>query len=201
MRFTLSLKNLSLALAMVSFLSAGAASAQSLVGVNTRLVQPLDSQTAALGQTVSVKLDDTVKTADGLKLPRGSKLVGKVTEVKAATKGEPASVSVVFNTAELKGGKQIPVKATLLAAYPSSQAEDSQYSDQTMAAVAARVAPDHTVDQEPGALPGVALTASVQNTNSGTFTKANGNFKLSAGTFFQMGVAPATSSSSASAAE
>ncbi|HTW49092.1 MAG TPA: hypothetical protein VMD92_14160 [Acidobacteriaceae bacterium] len=201
MRFTLSLKNLSLALAMVSFLSAGAASAQSLVGVNTRLVQPLDSQTAALGQTVSVKLDDTVKTADGLKLPRGSKLVGKVTEVKAATKGEPASVSVVFNTAELKGGKQIPVKATLLAAYPSSQAEDSQYSDQTMAAVATRVAPDHTVDQEPGALPGVALTASVQNTNSGTFTKANGNFKLSAGTFFQMGVAPATSSSSASAAE
>jgi len=201
MRFTLSLKNLSLALAMVSFLSAGAASAQSLVGVNTRLVQPLDSQTAALGQTVSVKLDDTVKTADGLKLPRGSKLVGKVTEVKAAAKGEPASVSVVFNTAELKGGKQIPVKATLLAAYPSSQAEDSQYSDQTMAAVAARVAPDHTVDQEPGALPGVALTASVQNTNSGTFTKANGNFKLSAGTFFQMGVAPATSSSSASAAE
>ncbi len=201
MRFTLSLKNLSFALAMASFVSAGAASAQSLVGVNTRLVQPLDSRTATQGQTVAVRLDGTLKTADGVKLPKGTELLGKVTDVKAAANGGPASVSVLFSTAQLKDGKQIPVKATLLAAYPSSEGEQSLDADQTIDTVANHVGPDHSVDQEPGALPGVALTAAVQSANSGTFTKADGNFKLTAGTYLQMGVAPATTSNSTSAAE
>ena len=80
MRFTFSLKNLSLGLAMVS-LSAGAAFAQSLTGVNARLVRPLDSQTAAQGQPVTAKLDGSVKTADGVKLPKGTELIGKIADV------------------------------------------------------------------------------------------------------------------------
>jgi hypothetical protein len=199
MRISFSLKNFSLGLALVSLMTAGAASAQSLAGVNTRLVQPLDTATATLGQSVAVKLDGSVKTTDGVKLPRGTQLIGKVAEVKPSQKGGPASVSVVFTTAQLKGGKQIPVKATLLAAYPGDQGVEAQYSDATADTVAENVRSDQQIDQEPGALPGVALKAAVQDANSGTFSKADGNFRLGAGTFLQIGVGSASGGGTASA--
>jgi hypothetical protein len=200
MRISFSLKNLSLGAALVSLIAVSAASAQTLTGVNTRLVQPLDSATAAAGQNVTVKLDSSVKTPDGVKLPRGTELVGKIAAVKPSQNGGPASVSVVFTTAQLKGGKQIPVKATLLAAYPGDQGVAAQYSDQTVDTVADNVSGDHEVDQEPGALP-VSLKSAVKDADSGTFSKTSGNFKLSAGTFLQVGVGSAASGSSTSAAE
>jgi hypothetical protein len=194
------MQNLSLAVAVVS-LMAGAASAQTLAGVNARLVQPLDSATAAEGQTVAVRLDGSVKTPDGVKLARGTELVGKVATVKPSQNGGPASVSVVFTTAQLKGGKQIPVKATVLAAYPGDQGVQAQYSDATMDMVAGSVSANHEVDQQPGALPGVELKAAVNDADSGTFSKTSGNFKLGAGTFFQMAVGSAASGSGTAAAE
>jgi hypothetical protein len=202
MRRRLALQNLSFSVAVVSLMMAGAASAQSLSGVNTRLVAPLDSTSAAPGQAIAVKLEESVKTADGVKLPRGTELVGKIADVKASQNGGPASVSVVFTTAELKGGKQIPVKATLLAAYPGNQGFAGQYSDQTMDTVPDHVAADHEVDQQPGALPGgVTMKAAVRDADSGTFSRSNGNFKLGAGTFFQMAVGSAANGSGTSAAE
>lgn len=200
MRFT-SLKNVSLGLAVVSLLSAGMASAQSLAGVSTQLVKPLNSETAAAGQAVTVKLNSGVKTPEGVKLPRGTQLIGKVTAVTPAQKGNAASLTLVFTEAQLKGGKQIPVKATVLAAYPESEGVEAQYSDSTMDTAAGSVASNHVVDQEPGALPGVTLKAAVQDANSGTFSKTDGNFKLGAGTYLQIGVGQASSSGSTSAAE
>ncbi|HEX4008084.1 MAG TPA: hypothetical protein VHX60_18060 [Acidobacteriaceae bacterium] len=190
-----------MSLALVSLAFAGAASAQSLAGVNARLVRPLDSQSATAGQAVAVKLDASVKTTDGVKLPKGTQLIGKVAAVTASQNGGPASVSVVFTSAQLKGGKQIPVKATLLAAYPASANTDAESADQSIVAVPEHVNSDHTVDQEPGALPGITLTAAVKDPTSGTFAKTAGNFKLSAGTFLQVGVAPAASTGATSAAE
>ncbi|HEY6445878.1 MAG TPA: hypothetical protein VIY53_05415 [Acidobacteriaceae bacterium] len=190
-----------MSLAVASLLSAGAASAQSLAGVNTRLVSPLNSQTATEGQTVTVKLDGAVKTADGVKLTRGTELVGKITSVKPSQNGGPASVTLTFTTAELKSGKHLPVKATLLAAYPGDQGIEAQYSNSTMNAVARTVSAAQTIDQEPGALPGVALKSAVEAPESGTFSKTDGNFKLAAGTFLQVGIAPAANGGSTSAAE
>ena len=115
MRFT-SFKKLSFGLALVSLAAAGGASAQSLVGVNTTLDRTLDSKSAAAGQVVTAKLDGTVTAADGTKLPKGTELIGKVADVKNANGA--TSVSLVFTSAKLKDGKEIPVKATVLAAYP-----------------------------------------------------------------------------------
>jgi hypothetical protein len=200
MRLKFNLQNLSLAASLVSLMAAGAASAQTLVGVNTHLLQPLDSATATAGQTVTVKLDGSVKTTDGVKLSRGTELVGKIAAVNPSKDGGPASLSLVFTAAQLKGGKQIPVKATLLAAYPGDQGVAAQYSDETMDTVADNVSGDHQVDQEPGALP-VTLKAAVKDADSGTFSKTSGNFRLGAGTFLQVGVGSEASGSSTTAAE
>lgn len=196
MQFSFSLKNVSLGLAILS-MSAAAACAQSLTGVNAKLVTSLDSQTAKVGQQVAVKLNDSVKITNGETLPKGTQLVGTVSEVKAAQGRNPASVTVVFNTAELKGGKKIPVKATVLAAYPASGGDGLD----VLGAAPAEVNAKFSVDQEPGALPGVTLKSSVQNPESATFSKDNGNFKLGTGSFLQLGVGPANAANATSAAE
>lgn len=198
MRFAASLKNLSLGLAIVSFLSAGAASAQSLVGVNAKLDHTIDSKSAMVGQAVTAKLDGSVRTADGVDLPRGTELMGKVAEVKNSGSG-PVSLSLLFTIARLKDGKTIPVKATLLAAYPEDEG-DGVYT-QAMGEAPAHVAADDSVDQEPGALRHVSMKSAVKDSDSGTFTSTRGNFRLTAGTYFQFGIAPEAASSATSAAE
>lgn len=198
MQFSLSLKNLSLGVAMLS-MSAASASAQSLVGVNTRLLQPLNSQTAKQGEAVTVRLDGAVKTADGVALPKGAQLIGKISDVKASPqKGAPASMTVVFTSAQLKDGKQIPVKATVVAAYPAATTGDASYA---AIPTPESVADTYTVEQQPGALTGVALKAAVKDADSGTFSKQNGNFTLNAGTRLQLAVGAAAGSATTNAAE
>lgn len=196
MQFSFSLKNVSLGLAILS-MSAAAASAQSLTGVNAKLLTPLNSQTAKVGQQVAVKLNDSVKITTGETLPKGTQLVGSVSEVKAAEGSNPASVTVVFNSAELKGGKKVPVKTTLLAAYAASGGDGLEL----LGPAPSHVEAQYTVDQQPGALPGVTLKSAVQNADSGTFSKNNGNFKLAAGSLVQVAVGPASANGSTSAAE
>jgi hypothetical protein len=196
MRFT-SFKKLSFGLALISF--AAAASAQTLVGVNTRLDRTLDSKSAADGQAVTAKLDGTVTTADGTKLPRGTELIGKVADVKNANGAK--SVSLVFTSAKLKDGKEIPVKATVLAAYPEVDAESLTVGDVAVQPAPAQVAGDRVFDQPAGALEHVALSSAVKNHESGTFSSTNGNFKLQAGTNLQVGIAPVSGGSGTSAAE
>lgn len=198
MRF-LSLKNLSLGLALVSLVSVGAASAQTLVGVNAKLDRTLDSKSAAVGEAVTAKLDGSI-TLDGAKLGRGAELIGKVAEVKNAN-GSPVSVTLLFTSAKLKDGKEIPVKATVLAAYPETDPVGDSLGDASGLPAPAHVDADRTFDQEPGALSHVAMTSSVKNSASGTFSSANGNFKLLAGTNLQFGIAPASAASGTNAAE
>lgn len=200
MRFS-SLKNWSLGLALVSFVSLGAASAQSLVGVTTRLDKPLDSKNATVGEVVTAKLSGSVKTSDGMNLPRGTELVGKVASVQPARNNGPASVALVFTSAKLKDGKQIPVKVTLVGAYTSSEGSDATYGDQVMAPPPSHVNPNDTFTQQPGALRHVAMNSAVKNGDSGTFSSTDGNFKLDAGTYLQLGIAPASDSNNTSAAE
>ncbi len=199
MRFS-SLKNFSLSLALVSLVSAGAASAQSLAGVTTRLDNSLDSGSAKIGETLTAKLNASVTTPDGVKLPKGTELIGKVADVKAAQNG-PASVTLVFTTAKLKDGKEIPVKATLVGAYTASEGDDATYGSLSMAPAPAKVNPDDTFNQEPGALRHVTMTSAVKNSDSGTFTSSNGNFKLSAGTYLQFGVDASGAAAHTNAAE
>ena len=190
MQLAISFRNLSLSVATASFLLAGAAFAEqsSIVGVNARLDHTISSGTATDGQIVAVKLDRPVKTVDGVDLPRGTQLEGTITHVQASANGGPASVSLVFNKAQLKDGKQIPVKVTLLGAYPPGQMQASNYGDEEMGPAPRHVNPRERILQEPGMLSHVSMISSVQGQNSATFRKKDGNFSLHAGTYFQLGI-------------
>lgn len=192
MKVVTNLRNLSLGIAAASFLLAGAAFAESteLTGVTARLDQTINAQTARQGERVEAKLDHTLKSNTGLDLPKGTELVGQVSRVQTSENGGPSQISLVFTNAQLKDGKQVPVKVMLVGAYPASAGGDGGYGQQTMGPAPQHIGPQHKVEQEAGVLNHISMMASAQGHNSATFRDEKGNVKLQQGTYFQVGIAP-----------
>lgn len=94
--------------------AASAASAPSeMRTVRAELVSALDSKTAKSGDNVVVQTKDSVKTADGTDLPKGTKLVGHVVGVQASSAGKNSEVAVEFDHAEMAGGKNVPIQSQI----------------------------------------------------------------------------------------
>ncbi len=95
--------------------------------VNGELVGKLDSKSAKAGDTVVVKTRQTVKTADGIVIPKGSRLLGHVSEVQAHESGNADSkLGIEFDRAELKGGQSIGIHSVIESlAPPASVAASS----------------------------------------------------------------------------
>ena len=65
------------------------------------------------------KLTSSVKTEGHTELPKGTILLGKVARCKTPnSSGKQSKISIVFNEARLSNGREVPIKATLLGAYP-----------------------------------------------------------------------------------
>jgi hypothetical protein len=206
MRWKSSLRNLSLGVASAAFLAAGAAwalpgnsnsptqSAQSgqswLAGGTARLDHAVDSQNAKTGQTVEARLDHTVKTADGTELPGGTQLRGTVAAVTPSEGGGPSSITLRFDQAALKDGKTVPVKVTVIGAYPNDENQLAIYGEESMGSAQKHVPAQDRFDQEPGTLSHISMTSRVSGQNSATFSKKDGDVRLRAGTFLQVGIAP-----------
>lgn len=208
MRFAMSLRNLSLGVATASFLLAGSALAQpaqsagmsqqqwQFRGVNARLDQELDAQSAQVGQRVEVKLDRTVKTADGTSLPGGTQVWGRVEKVQASQNGGPSMVTLRFTTAEMKDGQKVPVKVTVIGAFPAN-ARNSYVNSMggELPPPPRHINAKDKYTQEPGLLKHIELKSAVQGNNSGTFRDMSGNVKLSRGTYLQLAIARRTGAS------
>lgn len=209
MHFASSVRNFSLGLATAALALTGAAwarpaastsqqsgqSAQSwhMVGANVRLEHSLSVTSAHQGQRIEARLSDTVKTANGMKIPRGTEIWGRVQSVHASTNGGPSSLSLVFTTAQMKNGHRIPVKVTVLGAYPSDEAQLAVTGSQTIPPAPSHINDQARIDQEAGLLSHISMHSAVQSSNSGTFRDSRGNLKLRTGTYLQVGIAPANS--------
>lgn len=172
-----------------------AASPQSLqlVSANAQLVKAVNSGNATPGEIVKAKLTSNVKTVDGMKLDKGTVLIGQVEKAEKSTHDGPATLSLVFDKAKLTNGRTIPVKATLLGAYPASAGDywiDSTGSGSMMPVQPRTIPDDQKIDQEPGALSHVALRSAVQSNVSGVFTSKDRNIRLKTGTRLQLAIAP-----------
>jgi hypothetical protein len=78
--------------------------------VSAELTKRIDTKNAKQGDEVDARVTDTVKLPDGTELPRGTKLIGKVTDVKAKSKEDKkAHLAFSIDHAVLKGGKEVPV--------------------------------------------------------------------------------------------
>jgi len=91
--------------------------------VRGELVSKLDSKSARVGEPVVVKTREKVRTADGTVIPKGSRLMGHVTEVQAHKKGQAnSSMGIVFDHAELKGGQSVAIHSVIESIAPSASA-------------------------------------------------------------------------------
>lgn len=101
--------------------------------VQAELTKPVDARKNKPGDEVMARTTQDVKSNGYTVLPKGSKIVGHVTEVQARGKGQKESrVAMAFERAVLKNGSQVPMSLTLQA-IGSSQANAAAMDDSGMA--------------------------------------------------------------------
>jgi hypothetical protein len=95
--------------------------------LNSVLSDTVDARKSRPGDTVRARTSEDVKADGIIVIPRGAKLVGHVTEAQPAAKaGEQARLGLVFDRAELKDGRQIPLRTAFYAlAAPEGAASDA----------------------------------------------------------------------------
>lgn len=85
--------------------------------VPVELSKSVDSKKAKVGDEVTAKVINDVRSGGVVAISRGSKLVGKVTEANARSKGDATStLGIVFDRAILKNGATLNLVSTIQAA-------------------------------------------------------------------------------------
>jgi hypothetical protein len=119
--------------AKVSDPRAQAAAASQLQAGSTmqaELVKPLDAHKNKVGDEVVAKTTHDVKSEGYVIVPKGSKLIGHVTEVKAHSKDQATSeLGIAFDHAVLKNGTEMPL-ALGIQAIGRSQASAAAMADE-----------------------------------------------------------------------
>ena len=108
-----------------------ASHAWEMSAVTGELEGKLDSKTAKVGDRVVLKTADKVQTSDGTVIPRGSRLVGRITEAQAYDQQHgPARIAIAFDHAELKSGQSISVFTLIRGVSPSGMAATARQDNE-----------------------------------------------------------------------
>src|SRR5215469_738723 len=100
----------------VSTSTKGSGSLASGTTIPATLTKPIDARKARPGDEVAAKTTADVRSESGVVIPRGSRLVGHVTDAKAKTNGDSQSaLGIAFDHAVLRNGQQVPLNASIKA--------------------------------------------------------------------------------------
>jgi hypothetical protein len=93
-----------------------AAASPEIHAVLEKLVHP---KKVKVGDEVVARMTEPTKLTDGTELPKGTHIIGKVTDVKMkADKEGPSKLGLLFEKAQLKDGKVVPVTMALVSVAP-----------------------------------------------------------------------------------
>jgi len=135
--------------------ASSAAAAVELSPVNGELVDKLDTRTAKTGDSVVIKTKSNVKTPDGTEIPKGSRLIGRVTQVKpSGDANDNSQVALQFDRAELRDGQKVAIHSEIQSLSPSGS-DTSNSSPDTMAA--APSGPSGPMSSVPGGSTGASM--------------------------------------------
>jgi hypothetical protein len=82
--------------------------------VTAELTAKIDTRNAGAGQEIAAKVSTDAQLADGTKLPKGTKLLGRLDQVQPQHEsGGGAVLALTFDRAEPKSGKPIPLRTVL----------------------------------------------------------------------------------------
>ena len=138
------------------------ASNEQLRPVTGELEKKIDTKNAKAGDPVIVKTTERATTADGIVIPKGSRIVGHVTEVEAHSKTNPnARLTIQFDQAEIKGGQTLPIRTVLenvapppTTVHPTDTLNSPGMGSSPMASPSAAGAPGGATASPAGAAPG-----------------------------------------------
>jgi hypothetical protein len=103
--------------------SANASASVAMRPVTGELENKLDTKSARAGDPVVLKTSQKIKAADGTEIPKGSRLVGHVTEVQAHAKGQADSrMGLQFDRVELKNGQSLAIHSMIQSVQPNPEA-------------------------------------------------------------------------------
>jgi hypothetical protein len=98
--------------------------AAQLKPVTGRLVDKLDSKSAKQGDSVVIKTDENLQISQGTEIPKGSKLIGHVTNVQPRADGrENSQIAIQFDRAETKDGQTLPIESIIQSVSPADDAQ------------------------------------------------------------------------------
>jgi hypothetical protein len=124
---------------------------------NTSLSSSIDSKKCKPGDEVTAHTTEAVKSEGKTVIPKGSKVVGHVTQASARAKGQSDSaLGIVFDKAILKNGQEVPLNVAIQA-IASAQSGGSAAAP-AMDAMGGSAA-GSTMPSARGALGGVGATA------------------------------------------
>jgi len=94
--------------------------------VSAELTKRIDVKKARVGDEVDVRTTSNAKLPDGMDLPKGTKLVGKVTDVHAKSNTDKNShLAFDLERAVTKDGHEVPVHAAVTSMLAPAQPADS----------------------------------------------------------------------------
>ncbi len=165
-----------------------------MVPAQAALWHGLDARKVSVGYAIRARLSKKVLLKDGAELPAGSMLLGEVQNDDMNVEGGSKLV-LRFDKAQLKGGKTVPIKATIIGLFRPLDEDANGYpivpGDQVSNYWNKGVL---QVDQI-NVLPGVNLHSRIASSNSGVLvsTKKKEDMKLREGSEFLLAIAPAHS--------
>jgi hypothetical protein len=126
---------------------------------NAALTNPVDARKAKPGGRVNARTAEAVKSENKTVIPKGTRLVGHVTQASARAKGDSQSaLAIAFDRAVLKNGHEIPLNVSIQAlASAETLVAGSEPDDDTVGMRSARVGASGATR---GVLGGVSSTAS-----------------------------------------
>jgi len=163
---------------------------------NAELTAPVDSKKAKLGDPVAGRTTEPAKSNGKTVIPKGSKLVGHVTQASARAKGDSQSaLGIVFDKAILKDGQEVPLNVAIQAlASAQSTAVASGADDTGIMSGAGGSAMGSGRAAGGGALGGVTSTAGA---TAGTVTNTAANASNTTGGALNSTVHSATNTAAA----
>jgi len=88
--------------------------------VTGELEGKLDTKDAKTGDSVVVKTTETASTANGIEIPKGSRIEGHIVDVAAKGQGgDNSRVTIQFDDAEVKGGQKLPIRSVIQSISPA----------------------------------------------------------------------------------
>ncbi len=167
--------------------SIGASEAAQMVAATATLRHTLDSDKNQLDSTIQAELYGKITLSNGTILPAHTVLIGKISrdDKNAGT----SEFALRFDQAQLKDGKTVPIKATIVGIRrPSSDSDDyatsNDWTSQTL-----------TV-QQLNVVSGVDLHSEIASNDSAVFVSTKRHdVKVPAGSDLKLAIGPATDSS------